>query len=116
MSLSEALLAFRSLHANYFLPSLIEFCCVYKGCSEDIGTPVVKVGALPVTNAHFIRPEPTVKDPSSDSPASPSKQGGGVYLSRYAIADAAARAAPAVVNVKVSFGKWSFSPLIQSFS
>jgi hypothetical protein len=42
------------------------------------------------------------KDASTESPSSPSKQGG--YLTRFAIADAAARAAPAVVNVKVSIG------------
>ena len=58
-------------------------------------TPIVRVSnAFPLSGA---RP---AKDGSAGSPSS--KQGG--YLSRFAIADAAARAAPAVVNVKVSIG------------
>nr|PNR52217.1 hypothetical protein PHYPA_008591 [Physcomitrium patens] len=43
------------------------------------------------------------KSPSTKGASLPSKQGG--CLSRYAIADAAAKAAPAVVNVKVSLGR-----------
>lgn len=60
-------------------------------------TPIVRVSnAFPLSGAR------AAKDSSAESPSSPSKQGG--YLSRFAIADAAARAAPAVVNVKVSIG------------
>ncbi|KAG0586237.1 hypothetical protein KC19_2G074400 [Ceratodon purpureus] len=67
------------------------------GCSVENGTPITRVSnAFPLSGAR------ATKDASAASP-SPSNQGG--YLSRFAIADAAARAAPAVVNVKVSIGR-----------
>ena len=68
--------------------------------------PVVKVNALPVTRTYISQPDSTVKAPPSESPPTPNQ---GSCLSRFAIADVAARAAPAVVNIKVSFGKFFLS-------
>ncbi|CAM6057797.1 unnamed protein product [Sphagnum tenellum] len=76
-----------------------------EGDSKENGMPILKVNALPLSRAHSIGTEPAaLKEPSSSVDAFPSRRGDGC-LSRYAIADAAAIAAPAVVNVKVSFGK-----------
>ncbi|KAH9541598.1 hypothetical protein CY35_14G073800 [Sphagnum magellanicum] len=73
--------------------------------SKESGMPVLKVNALPLSRAHSIGTEPAaLKEPSSSVDAFPSRRGDGC-LSRYAIADAAAIAAPAVVNVKVSLGR-----------
>ncbi|KAH9541592.1 hypothetical protein CY35_14G073800 [Sphagnum magellanicum] len=75
------------------------------GDSKESGMPVLKVNALPLSRAHSIGTEPAaLKEPSSSVDAFPSRRGDGC-LSRYAIADAAAIAAPAVVNVKVSLGR-----------
>ncbi len=77
-----------------------------EGDSKENGMPILKVNALPLSRAHSIGTEPAaLKEPSSSVDAFPSRRGDGC-LSRYAIADAAAIAAPAVVNVKVSFGKF----------
>jgi hypothetical protein len=77
-----------------------------EGDSKDSGMPILKVNALPLSRAHLIGTEPAaLKEPSSSVDAFPSRCGDGC-LSRYAIADAAAIAAPAVVNVKVSFGNF----------
>jgi hypothetical protein len=74
--------------------------------SKENGMPILKVNALPLSRAHSIGTEPAaLKEPSSSVDAFSSRRGDGC-LSRYAIADAAAIAAPAVVNVKVSFGKF----------
>jgi hypothetical protein len=74
--------------------------------SKESGMPVLKVNALPLSRAHSIGTEPAaLKEPSSSVDAFPSRRGDGC-LSRYAIADAAAIAAPAVVNVKVSLGNF----------
>jgi hypothetical protein len=77
-----------------------------EGDSKENGMPILKVNALPLSSAHSIGTEPAaLKEPSSSVDAFPSRRGDGC-LSRYAIADAAAIAAPAVVNVKVSFGNF----------
>jgi hypothetical protein len=77
-----------------------------EGDSKENGMPILKVNALPLSRAHSIGTEPAaLKEPSSSVDAFSSRRGDGC-LSRYAIADAAAIAAPAVVNVKVSFGKF----------
>lgn len=68
-----------------------------EGSSVENRTPIVRVSnAFPFSGAK------ASKDSSAEGPSSPSKQGN--YLSRFAIADAAAKVAPAVVNVKVSIG------------
>ena len=67
-----------------------------KGCSVENGTPITRVSnAFPLSGAR------ATKNASAASPL-PSNQGG--YLTWFAITDATARAALAVVNVKVSIG------------
>ncbi|CAK9864603.1 unnamed protein product [Sphagnum jensenii] len=88
---------------SQLLTDLVLALC--EGDSKENGMPILKVNALPLSRAHSIGTEPAaLKEPSSSVDAFPSRRGDGC-LSRYAIADAAAIAAPAVVNVKVSFGK-----------
>jgi len=79
-------------------------CC--EGCNLENWAPIVRVSnAFPLSGAR--QPESTAKESSAESPSS---QGG--CLNRFAIADAAARAAPAVVNVKVSIGEFSILPTL----
>jgi len=56
------------------------------------------------------RPESAAKDSSAESPSS---QGG--CLNRFSIADAAAKAAPAVVNIKLSIGEFPILPTLFVF-